>query len=243
MRMRVLIGIASGLFVAAFAAGAENVMRAPAPAAVLAPQFVTLTAFDFGALLPAPPVAGSLAAQADLETVLQVQASRSATDVAWAKLVEKDDVFNHASVLGAWFAAERLPRTAALFKAIGNDLRALDGAAKKPFLRPRPTTVDPRVQPCVNLPASTSYPSGSAMQAFVWAELLAEVFPVKREALIARAARAAWGRVIGGVHFPTDIEAGRNLAPLYLAECRKNADYRTAFAAARAELLAAAGTL
>ncbi|MSU50563.1 MAG: phosphatase PAP2 family protein [Opitutus sp.] len=227
---------------APFSRAQETVMRAPGSAAatVLASvQFVSPTAIDFKALLPEPPPLGSIAAQADLEAVLQVQAWRTPEQVAWAKLVEKDHVFNHASVLGAWFAGERLPQTTAFFKRIGDDLRALDGAAKKPFLRLRPPAVDARVQPCVTLPASTSYPSGSGMQAFVWAELLAEIIPAQRSELIARAERAAWGRVIGGVHFPSDVVAGRRLALLFIAECRKSPEFQSAFEACRREIVTA----
>lgn len=224
--------------------GQDTVMRAPAmakaAAAPVAPQFVKLEAFDFRALLPEPPAAGSLAARTDLEAVLQVQAWRTPEQVAWARVVDKDSVFLHAEILGAGFTAERLPVTAAFFKRVADDMRALDGAAKKPFLRPRPTTIDPRVQPCVTLPTSTSYPSGSAMQAFVWAELLAEAVPAKRTELMARAHRAAWGRVIGGVHFPSDVVAGALLADVYLAEARKSAAFREAFAACAAELAVAA---
>lgn len=218
----------------------EYIMRPAAPAmataAPVAPQFVSLTAFDFRALLPEPPAVGSIAAQADLEAVRQVQAWRTSEQVAWALRVEKDSVFYHAEILGVWFKAERVPLAAEFFKRLADDMRALDGAAKKPFLRPRPTTVDPRVQPCVTLPASTSYPSGSGMRAFVWAQLLAEAVPAKRDALIARAHRAAWGRVIGGVHFPSDVVAGARLADAYLAEARKNAAFREAWAAARDEI-------
>jgi len=218
----------------------ENVMRPATPAmasaAPVAPQFVTLAAFDFRALLPEPPAAGSIAAQSDLEAVLQVQAWRTPEQVAWALRVEKDSVFYHAEILGVWFTAGRMPLTAAFFKRLADDMRALDGAAKKPFLRPRPATVDPRVQPCVSLPTSTSYPSGSGMQAFVWAQLLAEAVPARRDALIARAHRAAWGRVIGGVHFPSDVVAGARLADAYLEEARKNAAFREGWAAARNEI-------
>lgn len=235
---------------AALAVAQENVMappaanvmapRAGAPGTPAAPHFVRLDAFDFRALLPAPPAAGSLEARADLETVLQVQAWRTPEQVAWAKRVARDSVFYNHEVLGAWFAEERLPVAAAFFRRLGDDLRALDGASKLPFLRARPSAVDARVRPCVDLPTSSSYPSGSGMQAFVWAELLAEIFPAQRAGLLERAARAAWGRVIGGVHFPSDVLAGRKLAEAYLAVAREVPEFSRQFAAVTAELRAAA---
>jgi acid phosphatase (class A) len=219
----------------------ENVMAPPGSTKAAAqPFFVRLDAFDFRALLPAPPAAGSLAARTDLETVLQVQAWRTPEQVDWAKRVARDSVFFNREVLGAWFSEERLPLAAAFFRRLGDDIRALDGAAKLPFQRLRPSAVDPRVQPCVELPTSSSYPSGSGMQAFVWAELLAEIFPAQRDALLARASRAAWGRVIGGVHFPSDVVAGRTLATAYLAIARTVPEFARQLEAVTAELRAAA---
>ena len=251
--MKRSIWIAAG-WVGAVAHGAapavapENAMNAmtaakpgATPAAAAPTHFVKRDAIDFRSVLPAPPAAGSLAAQVDLEAVLQVQAWRTPEQVAWAKVVEKDSVYNLAGIVGAWFTAENLPVTKSLFSDVGDDLRALDAASKQPFLRPRPSAVDASVQPCVALPASTSYPSGSAMQAFVWAEILAEIFPAKREELLARAHRAAWGRVIGGVHFPSDVAAGRRLAEVYLAQCRTSAAFRDAVELSRKEMAGWAG--
>lgn len=232
MRVFPWIGVVAILLPVASAQ--ENVMRPGAPAAVT--RFVKLEAFNFKNLVPPPPAPSSLAAQSELETVLQVQAWRTSEQEAWARSVEKDTVFNHASVVGEWFKPERLPLTAVLFKQIGDDMRALDAAAKKPFLRPRPSTVDPRVRPCVAVPPSTSYPSGAAMQAFVWAELLSELLPSRRQELLERAHRAAWGRVLGGVHFPSDLLAGQLMAAAYLKECRNNRAFQDALENCKREL-------
>ena len=146
-------------------------------------------------------------------------------------------MFNYRGVLGPWFTQERLPRLAEFFARVGEDMKALDRAAKAPFLRARPTTVDPSLQPCVTLPASTSYPSGSAMQAWVWGELLADMFPFQRAEIRERAERAAWGRVIGGVHFPSDLVGGKRLAMVYLAEAWKNSEFQRGVETSRAELM------
>lgn len=216
---------------------AENVMASTVAGET---HFVMVAGFDFRAVLPDPPALGSFAAESDLVAVRQVQAWRTPEQVAWAKLVEKDHVFNYASLIGPWFTAERLPRLAAFFARVGEDLKVLDRAAKLPFLRARPTTVDPSLQPCVTLPASTSYPSGSAMQAWVWGELLADIFPFRREEILERAERVAWGRVIGGVHFPSDVVGGKRLAMVYLAEAWKNSGFQVGVEESRAELMGVA---
>lgn len=215
-----------------------NVMRpASAGAAV---GFVNVATWDFTKLLATPPGAGTPEAEADLAAVRQVQAWRTPEQVAWAKLVERDTVFNNASVIGAWFTKERLPQLAEFFAEIGADMRAMDRAAKLPFQRLRPPAVDASLRPCVTVPTSTSYPSGSAMQAWVFGELLAEIFPFRREELLERAERAAWGRVIGGVHFPSDLVGGKRLAAVYLAEAWKNPLFQIELEMARKELMRAA---
>ena len=214
-------------------------MRPAAGPVPILNRFVKVDAIDFKVVLPEPPTPGSIASQAEIMTLLQLQEWRTADHVSWAKLVETDSVFNLSAIIGSWFKPDRLPLTAVFFKQISDDLRAMDSLAKKPFARPRPSSVEPRLQPCVTVPPSTSYPSGSATQALVWAELLAEAMPSRREELLARAHRAAWGRVIGGVHYPSDLVAGQLLARHYLTECRKSTKFREAFAACRQELVAA----
>ena len=222
------------------AAETVNVMAPPkAAAAVPVPRYLAAGTLDFATLLPPPPEPGTVAALADLEAVLQVQAWRTPEQIAWAQLIDRDTVFNLATELGSWFRADALPRTTAWLAAVGDDIRWLDGAAKAPFRRARPHAVDPRVQPALTLPKSFSYPSGSACQAFVWAELLGEILPERRAVLVERAHRAAWSRVIGGVHFPSDVVAGRLLAAAYVDAVRKLPAFRAAQAEAMAELLAA----
>jgi acid phosphatase (class A) len=54
-----------------------------------------------------------------------------------------------------------------------------------------------------------SYPSGSATFGYVAAILLADMVPEKAAAIFAHAEALGRNRVIAGVHYPTDIEAGR----------------------------------
>ena len=212
---------------------ADNMMT---PAAVaLGGHFVKPQAFDITQILPEAPATGSLAEQADLETVVQAQTWRTPEEEAWAKLIDKDNAFNHASVLGAWFTKENLPQTAAFLAEVTDDVNAVGALTKKLHARPRPSAIDPRVKPCVPVPPSASYPSGHVTRAYAWAAVLAEIFPEKRDELFARAAHAGWGRVLAGVHYPTDIVAGKLLAAAVVAELKKNAAFNAAVAKCRAE--------
>jgi acid phosphatase (class A) len=218
----------------------DNIMKAASGAAVAA-HFVSPQAFDLTRILPAPPPVGSLAAKAELEVVLQAQAWRTAEQIAWAKTVEKQTVFTiYGSEYGAWFTPENLPQLVALLKDLTEDLRPVSDAAKKLHPRARPYAIDSRVQPCVEAPLNDTYPSGHALTSYLTAAVLAEISPEHNSALNDRARRAAWGRVIGGVHFPTDLEGGRLLAEAAIGELRKSAAFRAAIGKCRVEMAAAA---
>jgi len=203
-------------------------------------HFVPPTGVDCAKILPPPPAPGSLAARADLEAVLQMQAWRTPEQVAWAKRVEKNDAFLFSDVLGAWFTKENLPLTAAFLKDVDEDRHEVTEVAKKLFARPRPWVVDPRVQPVVGKPTNDSYPSGHTVSIFTRAGVLAEIFPDKREALFDFAHRAVWGRIYGGVHFPSDLVGGWMLAEPLVAEFAKNAAFRARVEKCRAEMAAKA---
>jgi acid phosphatase (class A) len=225
--------LVAALTCAPFVPAQDNMMNAAAVAK--GGHFVKPEGFDLAKALPEPPAPGSLAAQADLEAVLQMQAWRTPEQEAWTKFIDKDNAFNHASVLGAWFAKETLPVTAAFLADVTEDVNAVGALTKQLHARLRPPQVDARVQPCLPVPATASYPSGHAMRAFAWAAVLAEIFPEKRDELFARAHRAAWSRVIAGLHFPSDTIGGRRLAEAVVAELKKSAAFRAAVEKCRAE--------
>jgi len=83
---------------------------------------------------------------------------------------------------------------------------------------------------------SYSYPSGHSTYGAVTGILLANMVPEKRRELFARGWDYGESRVVGGVHFPTDVESGRIEATAMVALMMQNADFRADLAAARAEL-------
>ena len=82
------------------------------------------------------------------------------------------------------------PRPAALAKEMGIDFKGDHlGSAQTP-----------------------SYPSGHTIQAYVLAHVLSEQFPEHEENLLKIAEMISQSRIDRGVHFPTDIEHGREIA-------------------------------
>jgi acid phosphatase (class A) len=230
--MRNFVALCAGLTVAASLFGQPTEGRR-GPRGV---GYLDAKSVDYASVVPPVPVAGSLADTTDLEVLLRVQGLRSDADAKWANDVLKTDVFSNADIVGAWFAKDSLPATDALFKKSGLDAGDVTNVAKDFYKRTRPYTVNPEIVPCVPKPGGYSYPSGYAMTVFVRAGVLAALFPDKSAEIFSRARSNAWARCVGGVHYPTDIVAGRMLAELVVADLLKNPAFQADLEKARAEL-------
>jgi hypothetical protein len=76
--------------------------------------------------------------------------------------------------------------------------------AKYTYNRPHPSGITSLVA----TPASPSYPSEHAAAAGAAATVLAYLFPDRADLFAAQAEEAAHSRLIAGVHYPSDVEAG-----------------------------------
>ena len=202
------------------------------------PHFLAPGAIDVRALLPAPPAPGSLVARAELEVVLQLQAARTPEQAARCKLIENEDIFFFGSeVLGGWFNAANLPQTAAFFAKVHDDFIRLNHAAKAIWPRRRPSFVDAHILPCVEVSDSGAYPSGHGIQSALWAALLGELFPAQAAGFQQRAEETRRFKLISGVHYPSDLEAGRIVGEAIARELLKNPSVQTSLEVLRAEAL------
>jgi endonuclease/exonuclease/phosphatase family metal-dependent hydrolase len=94
------------------------------------------------------------------------------------------------------------------------------------------------VEPCVELPIGSSYPSGHSCAGAAFAAVWGEILPEYRPFFEARVAETMWARVLGGVHYPTDTQAGRLMGRLIAAEMLKNPATLESIREARAEVMA-----
>ena len=188
--------------------------------------------------LPAPPEPGSLADRTDLETVLQVQVWRTPEQAALSQRLVQDDPFKFAEVLGPQFTNQNYPLTAGLLRKVLTDTYAVSLTLKDVHARKRPHVQDPRVEPCLERTSTPSYPSGHSTRAYVTATILSDLFPERREALLGFARKAAWARVQGGIHYPTDLEGGRLLAMAIVEALHKSEAFRKTLKDCRAEVAA-----
>ncbi|CAH1668699.1 Acid phosphatase [Hyphomicrobiales bacterium] len=218
-----------------FFAGASPLMARDAGSPAGAP-YITPETIDLSAILSGPPLPGSPAAKADMEAVLALQASRTRESIAQARLDRKQSVFRFSDVLGPEFRKRRLPHTAAFFKQITHDEEAILATVKDRWQRARPFAANPAVTTCVKRPTTGSYPSSHAALGYLYGLILADLVPDDREALMARAEAYAESRALCGVHFPTDLAAGKRAAEAIFAALKTSPRYQAAFAKVRDEI-------
>lgn len=184
---------------------------------------------DFTKLIPAPPAAGSDVDKADIKKLLDAQEHRS-------KAQCDEAVSERRLSVTKMFAAPRGPLTSdevkrfepALEDAM-SDVDTVVRTAKVKFNRLRPYDRDSRLHPCAKKEKSLAYPSGHSTLAHFVARVVAEIHPEARDKLMQLAWRTAQNRVLGGVHHPSDIEAGKHLADALFEIAWKNLAFRDKF--------------
>lgn len=193
-------------------------------------------------LLPPPPAAGSAAAQGDLQAVLAAQQARTAQDMAAARADSERSVFRFADALGLAMQPSALPKTAAFFDRVAKWDKLQAKEAKAFWQHPRPSVVSSQVHALSKeKPNDWSYPSGHATFGYTTAVLLANMLPEKRAAIFARAELYGEHRIVMGVHFPSDVEAGKIAGTVIAAEILRDPQWQADYAAARGELRRALG--
>lgn len=199
-------------------------------------------------LLPPPAQPGSPALAADQAAH---QAALQQKDSARWKLAESDaelkfpkaaDAFSCA--LGIPINAQATPHLTMLLRRTLADAGLATYKAKDHYKRARPfMAADPAADASICTPQDVaglrkdgSYPSGHAAIGWAWGLVLSEVAPEQADTLVQRGWAFGQSRVACGVHWQSDVDAGRLVASAVVAQLHSNADFTAQLAEARKEV-------
>jgi acid phosphatase (class A) len=162
---------------------------------------------------PDAPTLGSAVDNSDLAITLFVQNSRNKQQSEEAFLDKKYSIKLVTDVIDVNFES-KFPNTFELLKHADHDESLINQNLKMKAHRLRPFVQHPElVMPLFEVP-DFSYPSGHSSGSELQARLLGLAFPARQEELLKRARQIADSRVIAGVHYTSDTEAGLHLGDL-----------------------------
>jgi acid phosphatase (class A) len=145
----------------------------------------------------------------------------------------------YTHTLGEKFAVEALPKTAHMFERVGESEDAVVDAAKPFYGRVRPFLANPEIKPLVKPSSSGAYPSGHATRVTAVAIILSSMIPERRDLIWARAYEYAESRVVGGMHYREDLEAGYRAGSALAAVIMANPKFKADYPAVKEELRSA----
>ena len=221
---------------ASLAAGLLLLVVGSAAQAEDAKPFVTNKDIDLTMILPPPPANDSAETKAELGEVLTLQVTRTPEMEARAVADAEENVWRFADVMGPNFTKDKLPKFSAFFDRVVETEGAVVDPAKDVWKRPRPHQLSDLVKPAVKLSSSGSWPSGHATVGTMMGIILADMVPEKRAEIMARAAEYAHNRVVGGIHYPSDVEMGKISGSVIAAVLLNRDDFKAEYDVARAEL-------
>jgi acid phosphatase (class A) len=192
---------------------------------------------DGAELLPPPPLPGSAEEAADMATVRSVFHARTEAERKRATMDSTLSFALFTPAIGPDFDLEKLPKTKAMLDKTKKDIQEAIDLPKNHYQRKRPYQLDDTLTLGKPEP-SFGYPSGHSTRGTVYAMLLAELYPEKKDPILAIGRDIGWDRVLIGKHFPTDIYAGRVLGRAIVRELKKSDAFQHDFEEAKAEIAA-----
>jgi acid phosphatase (class A) len=203
-------------------------------------------AVDVSKILNGPPVVDSAGDKADVAHVRQ--ANGHAKAARWERaLLDDASVYDRiAEQLGFRPDRRRFQRFVRLLNRVAEDAFGAGGEAKKLFPRARPFQRVALTRVCgqkkvpkpeASPSGGTSYPSGHAVVSWAVALVMMEASPQSAQAIVARAVDYGESRVVCGLHFPSDIDAGHLVATAAVDKLFALPEFRRDFQCAKNELL------
>jgi acid phosphatase (class A) len=228
------VGLAAAIAAGAFAADPPHAQLH---------GYLAANDIDGEAVIGPPPASDSIRGRADRDAYLETR--KLAGSPRWAQAIKDNDLWKGGAVqryscaLGERLGPTATPVTYRMLQRVELDVRTVGTPPKDHYNRTRPPIGDD-LPICVPredwMKTNASYPSGHSMTGWAWALILGEIEPGKLGQLMQAGDAIGESRIICGVHYRSDVEAGRKLGAAMVARLHSDPAFLKDLAAARAEL-------
>lgn len=201
---------------------------------------------DGKAILGPPPAPDSAHGRADRAVYDETRSLEGSA--RWKTAIQDNDLWGGGALkrfscaLGVEIDEHQTPTALRMLHRMELDVRTVGTPAKDAYGRVRPAIGNDKPI-CVPREAwmktNASYPSGHAMTAWSWALVLSELAPARADALLTVGRDSGDSRMVCGVHFISDIEAGRTLGSAMVARLHADPAFTADLARAKREVAAA----
>jgi len=179
---------------------------------------------DWPSLVGLYPQPSTIPGQGEQYVLLWLQISRTGQDVARAKGENTVSFGCYAQDIhlpagpglqDRPISIKDFPLTAAVLDQARRDFQPILQNLWSTFNRPRPDVVFPAVTPVLDEGDTPSYPSAHAALGTIFAEVIAQYDKDDHSALQSTGNLIGTDRVLGGVHYPSDVTAGQRLGKAF----------------------------
>ena len=230
----------AGLAVSAVAQSPKDASMGPPPPKVVG--YFPASPLDGKAILGPPPTPDSARGKAD-RAVFEETRSLEGSD-RWKTAIQDNDLWKGGALkrfscaTGVEIDAKQTPAAWKILHKIELDVRTIGTPAKDFYDRKRPL-IGNDAPICIPredwMKTNASYPSGHAMTVWSWALILTELDPAKADAILSLGRDSGDSRVVCGVHFQSDVEAGRVLGSSMVARLHAVPEFHADVAKAKRE--------
>lgn len=172
-------------------------------------DWTQISAKDFS--MQDPPISESSVEKAEVDTMFDLQNRRTEKECALAEKQQSPtfDAFYRNSGLLTSDEFAKIQRPLVQASSLASKISE---SFKNRYHRPRPYSDYSRLRPCIPPPGgSKSYPSMHATVSMMDACIMAAVFPDRADKILAYGDRLGTLRTVVGVHYPSDVAAGKIL--------------------------------
>lgn len=194
------------------------------------PHYFKELPFVLNKAIPNPPADGSPEDRKDLDEVRGWETKRTKAQCELAhtqELPTLENSFGHSKDRKGTPDFSKLdPKVyqelKTFFGNLERDVAYVALEAKEVWKRPRPFDRDKNIHPCVKLENSYAYPSGHSAFGEAGGIILGEIFPKNAKSLLQAGEQVGKNRILGGVHHPSDVTSGFEIARKTLEALRKD---------------------